>query len=156
MVLSPVSPPNPRNFLGGTKSYVPRYSRPLHVYNSRLLSPGYVPSPGYTSTGTNVTFQPSIISAGDKPTHSGDYPTLTATDVIQCVEAQIFVHVARSQSFLEVPDLSPVTARTHSHPHQPARTRTKASTHVQHTLSPTHPQSHPSSGRWSVFPFPVK
>ena len=54
------------------KSYVPRYSRPLHVYNSRLLSPGYVPSPGYTSAGTNVTFQPSIIPAGAYPTHAWD------------------------------------------------------------------------------------
>ena len=45
------------NFLGGTKSYVPRYSRPLHLSNSRLLSPGYVR--GITSgaeTATNLPY----------------------------------------------------------------------------------------------------
>ena len=56
-----------------------RYSRTLHLSNSRLLNPGYVPSPrllspgyvptpGYTSAVTNVALQPSIIHAGDQPT----------------------------------------------------------------------------------------
>ena len=56
----------------GTKSYVLRYPRTLHLSNSRLFSPGSVPSPGYTSVGTNGTFQfPQISPAGSTPSRRG-------------------------------------------------------------------------------------
>ena len=56
----------------GTKSYVLHYPRTLHLSNSRLFSPGSVPSPSYTSVGTNVTFQfPQISPAGSTPSRRG-------------------------------------------------------------------------------------
>jgi hypothetical protein len=59
----------------GTKSYVLRYPRTLLLSNSRLFSPGSVPSPGYTSVGTNVTFQfPPDIPGGEYSLTPGTIP----------------------------------------------------------------------------------
>ena len=56
----------------GTTSYVLHYPRTLHLSNSRLFSPGSVPSLSYTSVGTNVTFQfPQISPAGSTPSRRG-------------------------------------------------------------------------------------
>ena len=41
------------------------------ILRSRLLSPGYMSSPGYPSAGTNVTFQPPRVSPPGTPTLTG-------------------------------------------------------------------------------------
>ena len=75
----------------GTKSYVLRFLWNLLLpnSNSRLFSPGhmpsprflslgkYMPSPGHTSAGNHVTFQFPRLSPREALPHAGDYSTLT-------------------------------------------------------------------------------